>query len=249
MSDENQVQEGATAAQEVLEAAVETTETLKAETSETKEREPEPAKSEEDQAERVKQAMQKRIDKLTREKYEARAEAERLKAKPVQGETLDRSQFDTDDDFVEAEIQRRIVAKEQEKAFAAQREIELDREVKRERLLHDAELAGTFDRDHFAKNVRVTEMMAEAIIDSDLGADLIVHLSSNPDEAKRIAELPNARQAAEIGKLEDKLATKAVKTSVAPEPIKPISGGGSPTSGYREGMSFNDYAKWRRANK
>jgi len=248
MSDENQVIEGVTDAPEAVEA-VEATETPKSEPSETKEREPEPAKSEEDQAERVKQAMQKRIDKLTREKYEARAEAERLKAKPVQSDPLDRSQFDTDDDFVEAEIQRRIVAKEAEKAQLAQREIELEREVKRERLLHDAELAGKFDREHFAQNVRVTEMMAEAILDSDLGADLIVHLSANPDEAKRIAELPKARQAAEIGKLEDKLTTKAVKTSGAPEPIKPISASGNSSGGYRAGMPYEDYVKWRRANR
>jgi hypothetical protein len=69
-----------------------------------------------------------------------------------------------------------------------------------------------------------------AMLESDQAHDIAYHLAKNQDEAKRIAALPAYAQAKEIGKLEDKLAAKKpVKASNAPEPIKPVGGGSSPT--------------------
>jgi signal recognition particle GTPase len=73
----------------------------------------------------------------------------------------------------------------------------------------------------------MTQQMAEAILTSDLGPKLAYHLAKNPEEAKRIAALPAARQAAEIGKLEGSLEAESKpkpkpEPSKAPEPIEPV---------------------------
>jgi len=65
-----------------------------------------------------------------------------------------------------------------------------------------------------------------AMLESDMGAELLYFLAKNPDEGKRISALPAYAQAKEIGKLEDKLQAKPQKQiSKAPEPIKPVTSG------------------------
>lgn len=67
--------------------------------------------------------------------------------------------------------------------------------------------------------------LKEAIAHSDRGADLIYFLGKNTDETLRIAKLSPIAAAREIGKLEAKLAAAppAVKPSVAPAPIEPVT--------------------------
>lgn len=97
-------------------------------------------------------------------------------------------------------------------------------------LLSDLEDQPGFDMNHW-NALPISTSMAEAIVDADSGMQvkLALHLAGNPEEAKRIAGLTPARQAAEIGKLETKLAT-AVKVSKAPDPINPIGNGKTVTA-------------------
>jgi hypothetical protein len=87
-----------------------------------------------------------------------------------------------------------------------------------------AKLPG-FDREEFDA-LPLTPVLAETLIDSDQAAQLMAYMSAHPEDVARIAALSPARQAAEIGKLETKLAT-APKTSKAPAPISPIGSRGS----------------------
>lgn len=75
----------------------------------------------------------------------------------------------------------------------------------------------------------VTDVMAEAIMHADNGPEISYFLGKNPKEAARIAGLSPFLQAKEIGRLETKLssAPPPKKISAAPEPIRPITGGGS----------------------
>jgi hypothetical protein len=91
--------------------------------------------------------------------------------------------------------------------------------------------------------------MAEAIMESDVAAQLVLYLNNNPDEADDIAALPKARQAAAIGRIEARLEgdtkpAKAVSKSAAPEPIKPVAGSKTST-GFRVGMSQAEYRALR----
>lgn len=82
-----------------------------------------------------------------------------------------------------------------------------------------------FDEVAFAEDLSVSTAMTEAILDSDLGPQILYHLGHNPKEAGRIARLSPYAAAREIGKLEAKLSTPTPKKpSKAPEPINPVGG-------------------------
>ena len=103
-----------------------------------------------------------------------------------------------------------------------------------------------FDREAFDE-LPLTRHIAEALIDSDAPAKLMAHMAAHPEEVERIAGLSPARQAAEIGKLETKLAS-APKVSNAPAPIKPIGTRGSATNSDPSKMSMEEYAEFRKKN-
>lgn len=89
-----------------------------------------------------------------------------------------------------------------------------------------------------------TPVMSEVIMASEKGPEIAFYLSENRTENERIKQLPPAMQAAEIARLESKVAAAAKpppKTpSNAPEPVKPIKAGGS-ASVNLETCSMDDY--------
>lgn len=54
-------------------------------------------------------------------------------------------------------------------------------------------------------------VIAVGIKDSDVGPDIAYHLASNPEEAKRLAELTPLEQAREFGRIEERLISKAAR--------------------------------------
>jgi hypothetical protein len=78
-------------------------------------------------------------------------------------------------------------------------------------------------------DLQITPTMAATIYHSDIGPDVAYYLGQNPDEAERISELSPLLQAKEMGKIEAKVIANppAKKTSSAPNPINPVSGGHS----------------------
>lgn len=75
----------------------------------------------------------------------------------------------------------------------------------------------------------VSQPMADAILESENAGEVAYYLGSHPKEATRISSMRSPmRQAAEIGKIEQKLSTpKPKRTTKAPPPITPLKGGGS----------------------
>ncbi len=218
--------------------------------------EPAPEKTDDDSSERVPKGVQKRIDRLTREKYEAKARADLLErmisqqqAPQSQQREADgrpqQSDYATAEDFVEALTDWKLQQRESAYKAAEQQKQQATIAEKRESLLAQAEELGDFDRDDFAANVVVTQVMAEAILESDMGAKIVLALNSSPQEAQRIANLPPARQAAEIGKLEAKLSTATVTKSAAPKPIQPLSGGGKQAQGLSDDLSAEEWVRMR----
>jgi len=200
-----------------------------------------PSEPEETQTEKPN-GYQKRIDRLTREKHQLRAELEAVRQRDSAGAesvTLDRNQFSSEDEYLDAVLDLRESKREaanHERAWAD----------KRDSILADAEDTGV-DLDEFAK-LPVTKSIADAIIDSDSPVDLIAYLTDNPKEVKRIVQLSPSRQAAEIGKIEASLGgdkPRVAAKTAAPTPIKPLSGSGKSSTGYRPDMPLAEYAKWR----
>jgi hypothetical protein len=185
---------------------------------------------------------QKRIDRLTREKHQLRAELEAVRQRDSVVEdtaAISRDQFSSEDEYLDAVLERRENLREAAKAERSWHE-------KREQILGDAEDSGV-DLDAFSK-LPVTRSIADAIVESDAPVDLIAYLTENPKEVKRIVALSPSRQAAEIGKIEATLGgntSRVAAKTAAPTPIKPLSGSGKSSTGYRADMSQAEYAKWR----
>ena len=150
-----------------------------------------------------------------------------------------REQFDDYESYLEARAEYRAdrkveerFSKEREQQRASQAEVEQRTVIERfqKAIQEESKAISDFEDVLSASDAPMTKAMSEAIVNSDIGPKLAYHLAKNPDEAERIAALPAARQAVEIGRLEAKLSdtptteAKPKTPSRAPEPIKPVSG-------------------------
>lgn len=116
---------------------------------------------------------------------------------------------------------------------------------KTEKMYAEAAKVPGFDREDF-EALPLTPVIAQALIESDQGSKLMAFMAGNPEEVARIAALSPARQAAEIGKLEAKLAL-APKTSQAPAPITPVgSRGSAANSADLSKLSMDQYIEARK---
>jgi hypothetical protein len=113
------------------------------------------------------------------------------------------------------------------------------------------------------KDLAVTKVMGQAIVDTEIGAKILYHLGQNPDEATRISKLSTLAQVREIGKLEAKLTPaaageesqnpKPVAVSKAPAPHRPVTAaaGASSASPLKnmDSMSQSEYRALRDSGK
>jgi hypothetical protein len=125
-----------------------------------------------------------------------------------------------------------------------------------------AELAD-FDAVAFNADLPVSRVMGDAIMESELGPQLLYHLGSHPEEAARISKLSPVSQVRELGKIEASLAKPEASaaaeeenppTSViskAPAPIPRPAGSaqkGNPARNI-EGMSQAEYRALRESGR
>tara|TARA_Y100000310_G_C20684999_1_gene818408 strand:- start:1007 stop:1828 length:822 start_codon:yes stop_codon:yes gene_type:complete len=68
--------------------------------------------------------------------------------------------------------------------------------------------------------------LVNAFADSEVGPEIAYHLSKNPEEARRIGDLPEAELNREIGKLEGRFSVTPEPRAIsnAPEPLNPLRG-------------------------
>ena len=87
----------------------------------------------------------------------------------------------------------------------------------------------------------------QAAQQSEMGPALLYHLGKNPQLAAQIYSMTPYQQAMQLGRLEAQLsAPQAKRVSGAPEPITPLSGGGSAAYDPNRGTA-EDYKAWRNA--
>ena len=109
-----------------------------------------------------------------------------------------------------------------------------------------------------SSDVVVNNAVRDAILESDVGPQILYHLAENNDLAKRIASLSPNAALREIGRLEAKFEvnpetkqTAPVVRSKAPAPIQPIRGGQGkadvPISA--DGEFHGSYQAWKAARK
>lgn len=117
---------------------------------------------------------------------------------------------------------------------------------------YEAKLAGS--------DVRVSDQVRDAIVESEVGPQILLHLADNPDVARKIGEMTVAKALREIGKLEAKLSddkpaeakSTIAEISKAPAPIDPIKNANSPVvrlSGSDDVPKNWTYEQWKKARQ
>lgn len=216
-------------------------------------------------ARELKTSVGRRIDELTRRRYDAERERDHwrdmaLRAPTPQAKVEEASPGKTLADFGydEAKYQAYWRDETRKEAASAARE-ELQKSQSHDSAAQrDAEFA---DREtDFAKSLPdymdvtrdphlpISEAMAETIKDSENGPAITYHLGKNPRLAASIARLSPLQQAREIGRIEASLAIKPVvpKVSGAPAPAPKIAAGDSKVEKDPKDMNRDEFAKWRR---
>lgn len=243
--------------------------------------------SPEQRAERKKGRFQERISELTearktaeaKEKSErearAKAESERdeLRAKyeaPKPEEELgpepQPSQFTDVTEYAKAlkdhtaEKTKRDVAKEGQ-AKAEKERAERVVTTWKERVAATQKEMPDYQEKVGASDVKVSNEVRDAILESELGPQILYHFAEHPEDAERICKLTVGGALRELGKLEAKLekepVTPVTKSSVlapvaevskASAPITPLRGAGKPveTRVDAQGVYHGTYAQYKK---
>lgn len=257
MADEEVVETEETVAEEVVEQVEETaTEEVVEEVEETQE-----VVEEEQVKAQLPKGVQKRIDKITRQRYDAEREVaalrqqleQRPEAQPINTAEPTLEQFEFDDDkynsaLVDYRVNKALEVRDAQRTTsqqqAHQNEVLQNFEARRQQTL----IQGVTAHDDFEEvaidnpDLQITPQMADIITDSDVGHEIAYHLGQNVQEAAKIAQLTPLKQAAAIARIEAQLAAKPTKKiSKASAPVKTVgSTGSSPTKIDPK----TDYAKW-----
>ncbi len=213
---------------------------------------------------------QKRIDELTREKYERQREAEywrqqAMAVKPPEPKPTEPVKLPTLEDvgYDEAKYQAALI---QYATQQAERVVE-ERLSKAEQQRNEQKRLETFaERQRaFAKatpdfearvlqdpTLPITEAMRDVIVDSESGPEIAYYLAQNRDAAEAIARLPTHLAALEMGRIEGRLAAQkeAAKRPppVSKAPPPPPTLDTTEASGTKPPEQMSD-AEWYRAEK
>jgi hypothetical protein len=196
----------------------------------------------------------RRIERAARAEAEnalLREQMQRQAPKPQESGEPKRDDFQSWDEWNEARVEWKANAVVEQR-LKAEREnyqrLEAERsqaEFKRQasqRLNEGHTKYDDFAEVALSEEVPVTEVMADAIADSEKAVDIAYWLGKNLAEAKRIASLNPASQAREIGKIEARLESPP-KTTSAPPPLKSVGSGSASKSA--DQMSTEEWMAWR----
>lgn len=209
--------------------------------------------------------VQKRLDEITRLRYEAerRAEQERQERlywqQKAMGETKPSvpankpsvDQYQSYEEYLEAlsdwKVEQRLTSERAERERRSREESQRTKAMTyKERVEKARDKYEDYEQIAHGQHWTPSEAMTEAILESEMGPDIAYYLGNNPDEAARIARLSPASQHRELGKLEAKLsAPPQTKPTKAPPPIEPAGSRAKAEKAPHE-MSPQEFAEWRK---
>lgn len=210
---------------------------------------PEDGKPELTAEQKINRKLERRIDKLTAQKGELTRAAEReIAALRQQLEAKNGSAEDDDETptLTRAEFER----------LAAEKARELRKqETVSEKVAGVLKLGKKIDGFDAAVNALSEEIpfidrgrptaFIQAVLDSDMPAEVIHYLGENTEEAAEYVGLSEAQIGRRLARLEDKLKRSAIaKKSAAPTPLKPVTGASAVTTD-EKALSDKDWWKAR----
>jgi hypothetical protein len=167
----------------------------------------------------------------------------------------DPQKFSTLQEYIKAQAQfeaKQIVKQDREESRKRESETQSQRRLQEagskfeERAQSLREKHPDFDDVAFDEYLPITDAMRDAMLDSEVGPELLYYLGNNLREAARISRLSPYAAAREIGKLEAKLPDLAKPTTGAPAPITPVKPKSAASEGPSEGDDMKDWIKKRR---
>lgn len=176
-----------------------------------------------------KKSFQERMDEKTRLQREAERERDALREEVERLRAAREAEPEGDDAWIEEIVERRLTAREEAKRAQEAARTWNERQAKTAEKYEDYFEAVIEGAD---KGTWVcTPDMAEAIKESEAGADIAYHLAKNPDEARRIAGLSPYSQIRELGRIEAGLTATSTTPQTkpltkAPEPAPHARGAG-----------------------
>ena len=223
--------------------------------------------NQDDDDHRVPKGVQKRIDRLTQEKYRLRAELEFLRSQqpqPQQAQPAQQAQqpsqapkleqYNSIEEYLDALADHKASQKFDHLAKEREAKESQTRQQKEAAKLHEGYTKQTeqarqayedFDDVVQDPDLPISQAMAEAILRSSNGADVAYYLGKNPDQAARIASLDPFSAAVEIGRIAATVVRpQPRKTSNAPPPIQPVGARATPVTD-PDKMSADEWMKWR----
>lgn len=223
---------------------------------------------EQKEADEQKHKRESSIQKLKRQREEARRETEYWKQEAMKPKAADTErpavvqpegkpkpdQFETVGDYFEALADWKAETKLAERDRKTEEASTRTRQAEHAKTWGNREAeARTRYSDYdeaLAEDVRISRSMHDMILESDVGPDVAYWLGKNPVEAQRIASLSPTAAAREIGKIEarvappDKPAVVVRSASSAPAPISPVSKAAK-TEADPDKMSADEWAAMR----
>jgi len=224
----------------------------------------EPAKVESEDSEKETETKTQRRRRLRREREEkSQAEIARLKTENERLKTREKglvrpdptkytSDAEYHSDLAAYKVRKQDLQTEYERIDADYGSAEDQGTASFNDAVSDFSNEGTEKYPDFAEKViksdlPFTAIMVETLMDSDMGADTAYYMAQNPNQVKKIAEMPPIAQARAIFELESKVKAKqAPAQSKAPAPVKPVRGGSSASQSKPiTEMSMAEYAAHR----
>lgn len=224
--------------------------------------------------------LEKRFSELTKRAKQAEADKANLEARlqeleskqapaPVQvdpvSEKPQASQFNDAFEYAEAlaewsaekALEQRDIQEQQRKIDEQRNEVIKSWSQKLEKA--KANLPD-FDDMVASSNVQVRDEVRDAILESDVGPEILYHLASNDEYAEKFAAMPSGKALKELGKLEvqferkealSEVKSEPVARSKAPAPIKPITAGKGTSDVLIDGNGafHGTYAQWKAARQ
>jgi len=189
--------------------------------------------------------FQKRINKVTADKYTEKRRADELQRqldelkeqpKPVDLKAAPKLEdFDFDQDaysaaLIDHKVQERVSEAVKQVTTTQSDNVKAAESKEAQKVFNDRIVAmAKTDFDEVANKVPLLpEGVADALVRSENGAELIYHLGEHLDLADKIANMSPQAAMMELGRISVTMAAKPnVKLSAAPDPIEPLNSGGS----------------------
>jgi hypothetical protein len=186
--------------------------------------------------------FQKRINKVTADKYAEKRRADDLQRKidemqaapkaAAKAPTLE--DFDHDEEaYNSASIKHQVSEAVKAEREALKVEAQQGTAAEAQRAFNERIVA--MNKPDFAEVANAVPQLpagvADALVQSENGADLIYHLGTHLDMADKLANMSPTQAIMELGRISGNMSAKPEqKLSAAPDPIEPISSGGSISS-------------------